>query len=130
MKTTAKQYARALWETCENASQETQEKILSNFANLLKEAGQLEWFTKIAREFVKYDRAKRGVKAVRVTFASQDRGTAVIQGELERLIGSKLVVQTRVRPEILGGVIVETEDARVDASVRGKLGKLRNSLIS
>lgn len=52
----------------------------------------------------------------------------VVESRLRARYGDELVVRYHVEPAILGGMIVRVGDRRVDGSVAGTLGQLRQTL--
>jgi F-type H+-transporting ATPase subunit delta len=49
----------------------------------------------------------------------------VIEAQLSRVLGKRVLPHIRVRPEILGGVVVRVGDTVMDGSVRRRLSSLR-----
>ena len=50
-----------------------------------------------------------------------------LAGIIKRLSGKNVIMETEVRPEMVGGFIVRVGDYRVDASVKTQLDKLKRS---
>ena len=75
--------------------------------------------------------AHEGRERVEVTLArpANDSVLRMIAVRLSALRGKNVIPRVRVRPEILGGVIVRTSDAVYDGSVRRRLGEMRRSLM-
>lgn len=73
-----------------------------------------------------------GREHVRVALArSVDRDTLdLISRRLGSLLGKEAIPHVEVRPEILGGIVVRTEDAIYDGSVRGRLDRLKRRMLS
>ncbi len=60
-----------------------------------------------------------------------DRATVASLGEaLEQAIGKTIVIEERVRPDLLGGLVVQTGDLVMDASLKTQLGNLGRQLRS
>lgn len=60
-----------------------------------------------------------------------DRATVASLGQaLEHVTGKTIVIEERVRPELLGGVVVQTGDLVMDASLKTRLGNLGRQLRS
>jgi len=85
--------------------------------------GTLDWLVdRVAEE--------RGWRVARVRAAraideeAGDRLSATLRG----LVGRPVELQVEPRPELLGGVVVEVGDLRVDATVRGRLDALAEAL--
>jgi len=68
---------------------------------------------------------------VEVTLArpADDATTNVLSQRLSGLVGKTAIPHVRVRPEILGGIIVRTGDTIYDGSVRRKLDGMRRQLL-
>src|SRR5579872_4092833 len=73
---------------------------------------------------------KNEAKAV-VTTAMQIDNAQLneIKHALERMTGKTIITQTKVRPDILGGVIARVGDQVIDGSVRYRLSVLRRQLL-
>ena len=60
-------------------------------------------------------------------------GTALLaelQERLSKVYGRTVIPQTKLTPELLGGLVVQVGDRYVDASVSGKLEELRRHLLA
>ena len=53
-----------------------------------------------------------------------------LKARLSKVYGRDIIPQTRVTPELLGGLVVQVGDRYVDASVSGKLEELRRHLLA
>jgi len=75
---------------------------------------------------------QRGVAAAIVTSASPLSAdeTAAISARIEALIGTTVSLRTTVDPDLLGGVTVRIGDRLIDASVRGRLERLRDRIVA
>ncbi len=71
-------------------------------------------------------------KTMRVTLASAFEVTEAEQSLLENALRSRLQrdieIETTIDANLLGGVLIRTEDTVIDDSVRGKLDKLAGIL--
>ncbi len=75
---------------------------------------------------------QRGVAAAIVTSAaplSADE-TAAISARIEALTGTTVSLRTAVDPALIGGVTVRIGDRLIDASVRGRLERLRDRIVA
>jgi F-type H+-transporting ATPase subunit delta len=101
-----------------------------NLAKLLVEAHQTGAIDEIAAEFDRLDDERAGrVRAVAttaVTLAAEDQERLV--SDLSRRLGREVRLEVRVDPQILGGLVLQTGDRLVDASVRSRLQQLRRQL--
>lgn len=53
-----------------------------------------------------------------------------LKARLSKVYGSDIIPDTRVTPDLLGGLVVQVGDRYVDASVSGKLEELRRHLLA
>src|SRR5256885_437693 len=58
-----------------------------------------------------------------------DAQMALIKRALEKRTGKKIILQTRIEPAILGGVVARVGDQVIDGSVRYRLNALRQQLL-
>ena len=54
--------------------------------------------------------------------------TAAIRTRVEAMAGSTVDLRTEVDPAILGGLTIQVGDRLLDASIRGRLERLRDQL--
>ena len=85
----------------------------------------------IAQEFRTLVDAHEGREHVEVTLArpADEDMQQLIARKLSRLLGKKAIPHVRVRPEILGGVVVRTGDTIYDGSVRRRMESIRRRLL-
>ena len=72
-----------------------------------------------------------GREHVEVTVARQvdDATTQLISERLSRALGTTVIPHVRVKPEILGGLVVRTGDTIYDGSIRRRLDGMRRRLL-
>ena len=102
----------------------------SNLAHLLVEKGRIGLAEQVRDEYQRLLDEHRGVaKAVVITAVplSEDEGQAVVK-RLKELTGKEIVLEARVEPEILGGLVARVGDRLIDGSTRSQLLDLRNRL--
>jgi F-type H+-transporting ATPase subunit delta len=107
-------------------------KPAMNLVHILVQRGNLELVSAIGAEYQRLLNAKRGVVSAVVTSAkplSADEDRA-IRDRVAQLTGSTVDVQTAVDPQLIGGLTVRIGDRLIDASVRGRLARLREQLLA
>ena len=74
----------------------------------------------------------RGVVAATVTSAAplEKAEVAAIGARLESMTGQTVKLATAVDPSLIGGLTVRVGDRMIDASVRGRLERLRDQLVA
>ena len=108
------------------------EELVRNFMRLLAEKGRISQLDEIAREFERLVAAEEGRLEVELTTAvelSDDEADALV-GQIEQASGRTVVATRRVDPSLIGGVILQAGSRRVDASVRGRIDRLRHQLVT
>ncbi len=109
---------------------EGSDELVHNFLRLIAAKGRSGQIPGIRDEFqVLVDRAQ-GRVAVELTtaFELSDDEAAAIVAQIEQSSGRKVEATRKVDPELVGGMILQAGSLRVDASVRGRLQRLRHEL--
>jgi F-type H+-transporting ATPase subunit delta len=105
---------------------------VQNLIQLLRRRGRIEELGRVAAEFRRLDDRRQGITHATVTSAaplSQDDVRA-LTARLEQSTGGRVALTTQVDEALLGGLVVRIGDRLIDGSVRGRLERLRNQLIS
>jgi F-type H+-transporting ATPase subunit delta len=128
MKITPQQYAISLYQALSECRPQDQERVLDNFVRLLAEAGQLSRVAEIEAEFIKYDLKQKGQVSATAKFALPGAESARVLDTLNSVLGRNVVFKKEVDENLVGGVLVETEDERIDLSVKKQLEDLKKAL--
>ena len=102
-----------------------------NLARLLARRGRFETIAQVASHYERLLNAQRGVVEAVVTSAealTADETDAVRQ-RVEQMTGTKVQLRSEVDASLIGGLTVRVGDQLLDASVRGRLERLRHELI-
>ena len=105
--------------------------MLAGFLRLLVDKGRIVNLPGICVEFRNLSEEHRGMIRARVETAvplSASHEQRLVD-ELAKLSGKQIILEKRVTPRILGGVIVHLGDRIIDRSVRRGLRKLSESLL-
>ena len=105
---------------------------VANFLDILARRDRLALLPDIATQFRRLVNEHRGIEVVQVTTAVplDDRQLELIAGRLSARTGKKVALETRVDPAIVGGVTAQFGDDVIDSSVRGRLSRLRQTLMA
>jgi F-type H+-transporting ATPase subunit delta len=106
------------------------EQLVRNFLLLLAEKNRGGEVEEIAREFDRLVAREQGILDVELTTAvelSEQEARDVI-GQIEQVSGRKVEATQRVDPDLIGGLVLQVGSLRLDASVRGRLDRLRQEL--
>ena len=103
-----------------------------NLALLVVQRGLVELMPSIARELHQLVLDYKNEATAQVTTATKLDKSAQrqIQQALERMTGKKIVLETRVQPDILGGVVARVGDQVIDGSVERRLKLLQQQLLT
>ena len=101
-----------------------------NLISLLVRRGRIEQLPRVAAEFGRLDDQRQGIVHATATSALPLTDTEVraLTARLEQMTGGTVALQTEVDESLLGGLIVRVGSRLIDASVRGRLERLRNQL--
>jgi F-type H+-transporting ATPase subunit delta len=108
------------------------DELFRNFVRLLAEKGRTAELDGIAREFERLVAAEERRLEVDLTTAvelSDDEARQVVE-QIERASGRTVEATRSVDPDLIGGLILQADNFRVDASVRGRLERLRTELVT
>jgi F-type H+-transporting ATPase subunit delta len=102
-----------------------------NLALVLVQDGLSEAGPRLAQEFERLYDEYRGQAKARVTSALplDDAERSEIAQALRRVTGKRIILEERVDPSILGGVVARVGDTLIDGSVRRRLALLREQII-
>jgi len=108
-----------------------EEPLLRNFLLLTAEKGRAGELEEIAREFERLMAREERRLAVELTTAREltDEEAAKIVAQIEEAAGRKVEATRSVDPALVGGIVLQAGSYRVDASVRGRLERLRQELV-
>jgi F-type H+-transporting ATPase subunit delta len=98
---------------------------------LLVERRRIKTLPYLARALRELADARKGVVRAEVTTAVElaDSYDVRLQGQLEKMTGKRIVVDRRIDPTLLGGVVTRIGDRIFDGSVRTRLQSLRDALM-
>jgi F-type H+-transporting ATPase subunit delta len=107
------------------------DELLKNFLLLAAEKGRIGQVEQIGAEFERLMAREERRLTVELTTARElsDAEAAEIVGQIERASGRKVEATRRVDPALIGGIVLRAGSLQADASVRGRLERLRNELV-
>jgi F-type H+-transporting ATPase subunit delta len=109
-----------------------EEELVRNFLLVLAEKNRAGEIEEIFREFERLAAAEEGILDVEVTTAVElsDEEAREVTRQIERASNRKVEATRSVDPDLIGGIVLQAGSMRLDASVRGRLNRLRQDLTS
>ena len=106
------------------------DELVRNFVRLVIEKGRAGEIREIAAEFDTLVAAEEGILDVELTTAHElsDADFDRIRSDIEQKSGRKVQASRTVDPDLIGGIVLQAGSMRLDASVRGRLERLRQQL--
>jgi ATP synthase F1 delta subunit len=106
--------------------------LVHNFLRLLAEKGRAGQIPGVRDELQALVDRAQGRVAVELTTAyelSDDEASSIVS-QIEQASGRTVEATRKVDPALIGGMILQAGSLRVDASVRGRLERLRHELVT
>jgi F-type H+-transporting ATPase subunit delta len=106
------------------------DELVRNFVRLVVEKGRAGEVREIVAEFEALVAEQERVLDVELTTAHElsDAEFARIRADIEEKSGRKVQASRTVDPALIGGIVLQAGSMRLDASVRGRLERLRQQL--
>jgi F-type H+-transporting ATPase subunit delta len=107
------------------------DELVRNFLLLLAQRGRAAELEEIEREFERLVAEEEGRIEVELTTAVElsEEDAKSIVSQIEQAAGRTVEARRNVDPSLLGGIVLQAGSLRVDASVRGRLERLRRELV-
>lgn len=107
-------------------------RIIRNFLAVTAQRGRFGHLSGMEQAFEEILLQRQGVVRAEVTSARPlgEAERAGIERELEARLGRKLQTRFATDPELVGGFIARVGDQVYDGSIRGRLHRLRQALVS
>lgn len=108
------------------------DELTRNFVLLVTEKGRGTELEEIYRELEALVAAEQRRLTVELTtaFELSDEETASILKQIETASGRDVDATRKVDPSLIGGIVLQAGSMRVDASVKGRLDRLRHDLLT
>lgn len=106
-------------------------KTGANFVRVLADNGRLPYLPEIA-EIYEQERAEsegRSQVEVRSAFELNEGQKNQISSTMSKRLGTDVTLSVKVDESLIGGVVIRAGDLVIDASLRGRMNRLANSLL-
>jgi len=106
------------------------DELVRNFVRLVTEKGRATMLGEMMAEYDRLLAAEAKILSVELTTAyelSDDEAAAIVK-QIEDASGRRVEAARTVDPNLIGGLVLQAGSMRLDASVRGRLDRLRTEL--
>ena len=107
------------------------ELLFTHFLQVVAEKGRAGELEEIAKEFERLmarEERRLDVELITARELTDDEAEAIVK-QIEKAAGRKVDARRSVDPELVGGIVLNAGSYRADASVRGRLERLRQELV-
>lgn len=103
-----------------------------NFLSVLIEKGRIAYIDKIAAEFKQMYYDKNGILEITVTTALplSEELRIKLKEKLEKISSKKIILKEKLDTSILGGIILDYGNTKLDVSVKSKIDAMRSQINS
>lgn len=107
------------------------EKTVLHFMYVMVKRGRYRYWQDTIRAFIKKSREARGILEAIVTVAEPLTDTLRddVQAKLQAMTGKDVIVSVRQDTRIMGGIIIQIGDKRIDGSIARRLDELEKTLV-
>ena len=107
------------------------DKVALHFIYVMIKRGRYRYIASAIEAFIKKSRAARGILEATVTVAEPITADveASVQAKLREATGKDVILSVRQDPSIMGGIVSQVGDKRIDGSVARRLEELEKSLL-
>lgn len=124
-------YGQALYALTKDLNEKDAEKAIGRFVALLKRRNELYLAPKALAACEKAARKDEGLVSVRFDAPDEvpEAMKEKISASLARSLKAPVEIDWRIDPSLIGGAVLRYADVLLDASVKGKLARLKQQLI-
>lgn len=103
-----------------------------NFLKILCEKRMVHHLDACLGEYEKLYNEDNNIKIVTVTTAKSISGEIVnkLISKLEEKTGGKIILKKRVDESCIGGIIIETDDMKIDSSIKSELENVKAAMMN
>ena len=100
---------------------------LTNFIKTIIDNGRIGLLSQIMKKFsdIYYKKQNIAQVSVQTVLKLSDEQQKRLEQSLEKYLAKKVVVNYKINPEILGGLLIECDSKLIDDSIKGKLDRIK-----
>ncbi|MFA5853824.1 MAG: ATP synthase F1 subunit delta [Patescibacteria group bacterium] len=131
MASTARTYGQSLYRLTASLSEKDVKRTISRFVELLASRHELDLAPNVINAFEHEARKAEGVREISVASAEalSDDHKERLEKTFEKTLGAKVEMRWKTEPDLIGGAVIRFDDILLDASIKGRLDRLKQQLI-
>ena len=118
-------------EIIETIFKESISPYVINLAKLLIDRNRIFILSAIAESFKKLFNKRFNIVVAHITTAIEVNESikTSIQQKLKELLNKHVEIESKINPDIIGGVVIQIDDSIIDGSINGRLEAIKRQLI-
>ncbi len=131
MASTAHTYGRSLYKLVSGLPEKDVKRTIAHFVELLAARHELSLAPKVIDAFEREARKAEGIREINVASAeelSADRKER-LEKAFVKALDAKVQMRWKTEPDLIGGAVIRYDDILLDASLKGRLDRLKQQLI-
>ena len=105
------------------------DKVALHFIYVMIKRGRHRYIAQAIAAFIQKSREARGILEATVAEPITADVEASVQAKLREVTGKDVILSVRQDPSIMGGIVIQVGDKRIDGSVSRRLEELEKSLL-
>lgn len=91
-----------------------------------------EYLPGMARYFISLYKKEKGIMIARISSAVEmdQNSSDFIKDQVKQAFKSEIELENEIREDLIGGFVLTVEDKQLDASVKGKLARIKKELLN
>lgn len=131
MASTAQTYGRSLYRLTAGLSEKDAKRAIERFVELLASRHELDLAANVINAFEREARKTEGVREVTVASAEtlSESHKERLEKTFAKALGTSVEMRWKTQPDLIGGAVIRFDDILLDASLKGRLDRLKQQLI-
>ncbi|WKZ29303.1 MAG: ATP synthase F1 subunit delta [Patescibacteria group bacterium] len=131
MATTATTYGQSLYRLTAGLPEKEVKRAVARFVELLAARHELELAPGVINAFEQEARKAEGIREISVASAEElsNSHKERLEKTFAKALGAKVEMRWKTEPDLIGGAVIRFDDILLDASLKGRLDRLKQQLI-
>lgn len=131
MATTARTYGQSLYRLTAGLPEKDVKRTIKRFVELLASRHELDLAPNVITAFEGEARKAEGIREVSISSAEalSDDHKQRLEKTFAKTLGAKVEMRWETEPDLIGGAVIRFDDILLDASLKGRLDRLKQQLL-